>query len=250
MRPVMVSARDDRQLGQRLNDVCSSLRANLRRLVPRSAPGRAAPGERVGRPVAAQLFSLRGRRGPAFPWAFRLGFEAPAVVAGFNNVAVAGETVAQGGGPLRLPAYARPRAECQVGTDEHGVPLMGSGATEGTAPGRRTVRKADIRVRRGAMRIRQRSGRPLRRGTTSRRMRGSTSRPAFRHGPPPPACRADRQRGRTCPGPPCGWPGPRSSSSICVGDGRSLPDRAALTSSRRSRSPAGHPASGMAAPSG
>ena len=56
--------------------------------------------QRGSRPVAALLFSLRSRRGPAVQLDSRSGFEAPTVVAGFDDVTVVGEPVQQGGGHL------------------------------------------------------------------------------------------------------------------------------------------------------
>ena len=55
---------------------------------------------------------VAGRRG------LLSGFEAPAVVAGFDDVAVVRETIEEGGGHLGITEDARPFAEGEVGGDE------------------------------------------------------------------------------------------------------------------------------------
>jgi hypothetical protein len=52
------------------------------------------------------------------------GFEAEAVVAGFNDVAVMGETIEHGGCHLGVAEDASPFAEAQIGGDDDGGLLV------------------------------------------------------------------------------------------------------------------------------
>ena len=45
-------------------------------------------------------------------------FEAPAVISGFDDVAVVGQAVQQGGGHLGVAKHARPLAEGEIGRDD------------------------------------------------------------------------------------------------------------------------------------
>jgi hypothetical protein len=48
----------------------------------------------------------------------KCAFEAPAVVAGLDDIAVMGDTVEQGGSHFRITEHNRPLAEGEVGHDD------------------------------------------------------------------------------------------------------------------------------------
>jgi len=51
-------------------------------------------------------------------------FEAPAVVAGLDDVAMVGQAVEQRGGHLGVAKHARPFAERKIGGDDNGSTLI------------------------------------------------------------------------------------------------------------------------------
>lgn len=75
-------------------------------------------------PEAAQLFRLRSRLGPAVQGRSCAGFEAPAVVAGFDDVTVVGEAVEQRGCHLCVAEDGRPFGEAEIGRDDDAGPLI------------------------------------------------------------------------------------------------------------------------------
>jgi hypothetical protein len=60
----------------------------------------------------------------AFLRASGAGFEAPTLVAGFDDVAVVGEAVEERGGHLRIAENARPFSEGEFGGDDDGSLLV------------------------------------------------------------------------------------------------------------------------------
>ncbi len=66
----------------------------------------------------------RSRLGPAFPRRSGSVLEAPALVAGLEDVAVMGQTVEERGDHLCITEDAGPFAERQVRGDDDGCPLI------------------------------------------------------------------------------------------------------------------------------
>jgi hypothetical protein len=55
---------------------------------------------------------------------FIAAFESPAVVSGFDDVAMVGQTVEQCSGHFGVSEHARPFSECEIGGDDDGSALV------------------------------------------------------------------------------------------------------------------------------
>jgi len=68
--------------------------------------------------------ALRHETPIVMEWRSGAVLEAPAVVAGLNDVAMVSETIEQSRGHLRVAEHARPFAKSEVGRDNHRGPFV------------------------------------------------------------------------------------------------------------------------------